>query len=241
MFLKKSSKPLHYEDRAKGVKPSIIIMHYTGMETMTAARERLTDPTSKVSAHYLVDTNGTVFDLVPEDKRAWHAGLSFWHGETDINSHSIGVEMVNTGHEFGYKPFPDAQMQAVLTLCHGIQSRHKIEHVLGHSDIAPERKKDPGELFNWEWLAGQGVGLWPKPTESDIKKAEEIALNDYQVERLFTQFGYNPMAAYVDVVVAFHRHFAPEKFKAGNHEKVDTNTVIRLVSLIRQSGHKLAV
>ena len=190
MFLKKKSKsPLNHEDRADGVEPSIIIMHYTGMETMLAARERLSDPESKVSAHYLVDTDGTLYDLVPEDKRAWHAGLSYWHGETDINSCSIGIEIVNPGHEFGYKPFPSAQMQTVMELGRAIKTRHDIKYVLGHSDIAPERKKDPGELFPWEWLAGQGVGMWPRPMAEDIKMAEEIACNDYQVERLFTQLG----------------------------------------------------
>ncbi|MCB1680706.1 MAG: N-acetylmuramoyl-L-alanine amidase [Alphaproteobacteria bacterium] len=241
MFLKKTNKPLHYEDRAKSAKPTMIILHYTGMQTMLAARERLTDPTSKVSAHYLVDTDGQVFDLVPEDKRAWHAGLSYWHGETDINSYSVGIEMVNPGHELGYKPFTSQQMQAVMDLCQGIQSRHKIEYVLGHSDIAPERKIDPGELFPWEWLAGHGVGLWPKPTDADLQKAEDISCNDYEVERLLTQFGYNPMGAYVDVVSAFHRHFAPEKFKTGEQEKVDMDTVVKLVSLVRQSGNKLVV
>lgn len=237
MFLKKKSNaPLHYEDRANGATPSIILMHYTGMETMQAARDRLTDPASKVSAHYLVDTDGTVYDLVPEDKRAWHAGLSFWHGETDINSHSIGIEIVNLGHDLGYTPFPSAQMQAVAELAKGIQARHEIKHVLGHSDVAPERKKDPGELFPWEWLAGQGVGLWPRPNAQDQQLAPEVH-NDYQIERLLTQIGYNPMAAYMDVLGAFHRHYAPEKFKTGNQEKSDETTALRLLALIRQSGY----
>lgn len=242
MFLKKSSKaPHYYEDRARNARPNTIVMHYTGMDSMLAARERLTDPESKVSAHYLVDADGKVYDLVPEDKRAWHAGLSYWHGETDINSCSIGIEIVNPGHDLGYVPFPSAQMQAVMELARAIQSRHAIQYVLGHSDIAPERKKDPGELFPWEWLAGQGIGLWPRPIAEDMRLAEEIACNDYQVERLLTQFGYNPMAAYMDVLSAFHRHYAPEKFKAGEQEKADMQTVVRLVALIRQSGHKPAL
>ncbi len=238
MFLKKN-KPLNHEDRPQGVEPNTIIMHYTGMETMEAARDRLTDPESKVSAHYLVDVNGAVQNLVPEEKRAWHAGVSYWKGETDINSYSIGIEIVNKGHEFGYEPFPAEQMQAVLELAQGIQQRFDIEYVLAHSDIAPERKIDPGELFPWEWLAGFGVGMWPKPTEADHATAEEIACNDYKVERMLTQYGYNPMGAYVDVVSAFHRHYAPEKFQTGEQETVDTQTVVRLVSLIRQSGGKI--
>lgn len=240
MFLKKSSKPLHYEDRAKNAKPNIIVMHYTGMESMLAARQRLTDPESKVSAHYLVDTDGKVYDLVPEDKRAWHAGLSYWHGETDVNSYSVGIEIVNPGHDLGYTPFPSAQMQAVMELARAVQSRHNIQYVLGHSDIAPERKKDPGELFPWEWLAGQGVGLWPRPLAEDEKVADAIH-NDYEIERLLTQLGYNPMAAYMDVLSAFHRHYAPEKFKTGTQEKSDRTTALRLVALIRQSGYKPAL
>ena len=252
MFLRKS-KPKNYEDRPKGTLPDMIILHYTGMETMLAARERLCDPDSKVSAHYLVDEDGAVYDLVAEDKRAWHAGVSYWKGDTDINSRSIGIEIVNPGHDLGYRPFTGDQMRAVLDLCRGIMQRHEIEYVLGHSDVALERKKDPGELFDWEWLAGYGVGIWPKPVESDFEKAQEIVRNEYQIERLLTQFGYNPLAAYIDVVTAFHRHFSPEKFyKSGNiedmdniegetaqYEQMDLDSVARLVSLLRQSSNKL--
>ena len=234
MFLKKS-KPLNYGERADGVEPSMLILHYTGMESMEAAKDRLTDPASQVSAHYLIDEDGTVFDLVPEDKRAWHAGVSFWAGETDINSASIGIELVNPGHEFGYRPFPVEQMQALVRVCQGVLDRHNILHVLGHSDVAPERKIDPGELFEWKWLSEEGVGLWPYPNAEDIEKAEEVARNDFEVEKLFVAFGYNPMAAYVDVVTAFHRHYYPETFIVETEGEVRKQTVARLLSLIRQA------
>lgn len=234
MFFKKT-KPLNYEDRPEGVEPYILLLHYTGMETMDAARDRLSDPESKVSAHYLIDTDGSVFDIVPEDKRAWHAGVSYWLGEADINSNSIGIELVNRGHEFGYHDFPKPQMQSLLKLSRVIMARNDITHVLGHSDVAPERKSDPGELFNWKWLAEHGVGVWAYPTDEDIEQSEKLACNDYEVEKLFVAFGYNPMAAYIDTVRAFHRHFYPETFESGEDGKVSTKTVARLLSLIRQS------
>ncbi len=235
MFLRKPKK-LNYGDRPQGVEPSIILLHYTGMETMQAAKDRLTDPEIEVSAHYLIDEDGTVYDLVAEDKRAWHAGVSYWGHETDINSHSIGIEIVNRGHEFGYHAFPDVQMQSVATLCREIMSRHDIAHVLGHSDVAPERKQDPGELFDWKWLSMQGVGLWSDPTQEEVEQAKKIACNDYDTEKLFTSFGYNHMAAYIDIVTAFHRHFYPDAFSSGNEGRVCEETVARLLSLIRQNN-----
>lgn len=233
MFLKKA-KSLNYEDRPVGIAPSVLLLHYTGMETMEAAKDRLSDPESKVSAHYLIDVDGRVFDLVPEDKRAWHAGVAYWDKETDINSVSIGIEIVNPGHEFGYRAFPQEQMQAVLTLCRDILTRHEIVHVLGHSDVAPERKQDPGELFDWKWLSERGIGLWPISNAEEQEKADHIACNDFEVEKLFVALGYNPMAAYVDIVTAFHRHFCPERFEDGEEGTVCVETVARLLSLIRQ-------
>lgn len=144
---------------------SVLVLHYTGMPTAGEALARLVDPESKVSAHYVVTEEGEVFQLVEEHRRAWHAGVSCWKGRTNINDISIGVEIVNPGHEFGYRPFPDLQMEAVAALCSGILGRHSAilpSNVVGHSDIAPERKDDPGELFPWGWLAKQGVGHWPK-------------------------------------------------------------------------------
>ena len=133
----------------------MVVLHYTGMQTAAAALERLCDPAAEVSAHYMIDEDGTVIRLVDEANRAWHAGRSCWRGITDINSASIGIELVNPGHEFGYRPFPDVQMQALLPLLADIVKRHDIPraNVLGHSDIAPARKEDPGELFPWDLLA----------------------------------------------------------------------------------------
>ncbi len=235
MFLKKP-KSLHYEERPAGKVPYIILLHYTGMPTLEEAKERLTDPKSKVSAHYLVGDIGMVYDLVPENKRAWHAGVAYWKRESDINSVSIGIEIVNPGHEFGYRAFPDEQMYAVSCLCQEIQSRHEIRYVLGHSDVAPERKTDPGELFNWEYLSRKGVGVWPFVTEEDREKAQVIARSDFEAKKLFDLFGYNPMAAHMDVITAFQRHYHPEIFKQYNPERPGEaceETIARLVALLR--------
>ena len=229
-------KKKNFEQRAEGKKPYIILLHYTGMPTSLEAHLRLTEPKNKVSAHYLVDDTGTVYDLVEEDMRAWHAGLAYWKRENDINSVSIGIEIVNPGHEFGYRPFPDEQMYAVRCLCKEIQARHDIKYVLGHSDVAPERKTDPGELFNWEYLSKEGVGVWPVVTPEDQQKAEELARSDFEAKKLFDLFGYNPIAAHVDVITAFQRHFFPEVFQY-NHEGEPgvacAETMARLVALHR--------
>jgi len=227
-------KLLNYEDRPKGVKPYMILLHYTGMQSMEEAKDRLSDPESKVSAHYLIDEDGTVFDLVPEDKRAWHAGVSYWSGESDINSVSIGMEIVNEGHEFGYEPFSLAQMKAVLKLCREIKGRNDITHVLGHSDVAPERKQDPGELFDWQWLSEHGIGLWPEPTDEEKTQAKDLVRKDFEVKKLFDLYGYNKAAAHIDVVTAFHRHYLPQTFLAETQGVVHMETVARLLSLIRQ-------
>ncbi len=231
-----TSKKLNYGDRPTGVQPNILLLHYTGMEGMEIAKDRLTDPESTVSAHYLVDEDGVVLDIVPESKRAWHAGVSYWHGETDINSYSIGIEMVNLGHEFGYQPFPDAQMNSVKRLCRDIMERHDIEHVLAHSDVAPERKMDPGELFDWKGLSDYGVGLWALPNEDDYAKAEVIARNDFEVGKLFFAFGYNPMSAFIDNIIAFQRHYYPEVFVDGGEGVVCIETVARVLALMRQKA-----
>ena len=141
----------------------MLVLHYTGMPTAEAALTRLCDPKSGVSCHWLIDEDGTIYRLVNEANRAWHAGIAFWADETDINSRSIGIELVNPGHEFGYREFPTAQMEALADLASGIITRHPIPkfRVLGHADVAPDRKRDPGELFDWAWLADRGIGLFP--------------------------------------------------------------------------------
>ena len=157
MDIDKSIRSPNFNDRIGYDAPLMILLHYTGMKTAQEALDRLCDPAAEVSAHYTIDEDGTIYHMVDEDKRAWHAGVSEWKGETDINSASIGIELVNPGHEFGYREFPTAQMEALANLCKDIIARQPIETVLGHSDVAPERKQDPGELFDWKWLAKQGV------------------------------------------------------------------------------------
>ena len=140
---------------------SMVVLHYTGMRTGQEALDRMCDPEAKVSAHYMIDEDGTVTQLVPEDKRAWHAGKSYWRGITDVNSASIGIELVNPGHEWGYRPFPEDQMGALLPLLADIVDRHNIPraNIVGHSDVAPARKQDPGELFDWDRLARLRLAL----------------------------------------------------------------------------------
>ena len=154
---------------------SMVLLHYTGMQSADEALERLSSEEAGVSAHYMIEEDGTVHRLVREDRRAWHAGKSFWRGITDVNSASIGIELVNPGHEFGYRPFPDAQMEALLPLLADTVQRHDIPraNVVGHSDVAPQRKEDPGELFDWDLLAAHRLALrtprvtMPSPFEND--------------------------------------------------------------------------
>jgi N-acetylmuramoyl-L-alanine amidase len=184
----------------------MLVLHYTGMTTAQAALVRLCDPASKVSAHYTVDEDGTIYMHVPEARRAWHAGVSFWAGETDINSRSIGIELVNPGHDYGYRDFAPAQIEALITLCHGILLRHPIPsaRVLGHSDVAPARKEDPGERFPWERLARAGIGLWPLPRDANLE-------SDTSESGALGRFGYDLGAGEEKIVTAFQRHFRPGK------------------------------
>ena len=189
----------NHDDRG-GAPIDMLVLHYTGMPSGEAALARLCDPAAKVSAHYTIDEDGTIYAHVPEARRAWHAGVAHWAGESDINSRSIGIELVNPGHEFGYRDFPNAQIVALTTLCHGILLRHPIAswRVLGHSDVAPARKEDPGELFPWKRLAEAGIGLWPAPSASNLE-ASALA-----------RFGYDPDAPLDKVIAAFQRHFRPK-------------------------------
>ena len=186
-----------------GAGVDMLVLHYTGMPTARAALERLCDPAAKVSAHYTLDEDGTVYVHVPEARRAWHAGVSYWAGATDINARSIGIEIVNPGHAFGYRAFPLEQVAALITLCHGILLRHPIPsaRVLGHSDVAPARKEDPGELFPWERLAKAGIGLWPEAIASDME-------NDLGPDAR-ARYGYDPQAPRDKAITAFQRHFRP--------------------------------
>lgn len=232
----KFSSP-NFNDRAGGQAPSAIILHYTGMKDADSALSRLCDPEAKVSAHYVIEENGRAHHLVDEAQRAWHAGVSFWNGETDINSASVGIELVNPGHEFGYRAFPARQIKVLCALLQDLIQRHPIpaHRILGHSDIAPARKDDPGELFPWMELAAQGLGLWPHPEEMDYQAAEDLILRPDDIRALLVDYGYDPQVDYQTLVRAFHRHFYPEKFGAGNDPLTpDIASIARLLSLIRQ-------
>ncbi len=150
----------NHDERKGGRAPDMILLHYTGMQSTPAALERLCSAESKVSAHYFVFEDGRIVQSVPEGRRAWHAGVSSWAGENDINSLSIGIEIANPGHDFGYPDFPKRQIAAVIALCRGIIARRGIKpgRVLAHSDVAPSRKQDPGEKFPWKLLHDSGVG-----------------------------------------------------------------------------------
>lgn len=194
----------------RGVKQPVdmLVLHYTGMVDGPSALDRLRDPIAKVSAHYLVEEDGRVFRLVPEDRRAWHAGVSSWRGWRDVNARSVGIEIVNPGHEFGYRPFPRAQMRAVTDLSRAILGRHPIpaRNVVGHSDVAPARKSDPGELFDWHGLARAGVGAWPSPRARQIRLAPSPAI----ARGLLRRWGYGvDRMRWRVALTAFQRHFRP--------------------------------
>jgi N-acetylmuramoyl-L-alanine amidase len=195
----------NWDERALPV--SMVVLHYTGMQSAEAALERLCDPKAKVSAHYLIDEDGTVTALVPEEKRAWHAGRSYWRGITDVNSASVGIELVNPGHEWGYRPFTDAQMDALLPLLADIVERHGIApaNVVGHSDVAPARKEDPGELFDWERLGRLHLALpTPRP------KTPLVYDNPGAFYLALERFGYDISDGRA-AVRAFQRRWRPQK------------------------------
>jgi N-acetylmuramoyl-L-alanine amidase len=191
---------------ARALPVSMVVLHYTGMIDGASAIARLADPEAKVSAHYVVAEDGQVVRMVDEDKRAWHAGRSWWRGTSDVNSASIGIEIVNPGHEFGYRPFPEAQIEAVIELLAGIMERHSITrgNVVGHSDVAPARKEDPGELFPWYRLARLRLAL-PRPT----KNLMDPHWSDAGFLLALERFGYD-VADGVAAVRAFQRRFRPE-------------------------------
>ncbi len=207
---------------ARDANVDMLVLHYTGMKTADEALARLTDPEAKVSAHYTIGRDGRVFRHVPEERRAWHAGVSYWAGARNINSRSIGIELVNPGHEFGYIPFTDEQIAALIDIAQGIMARHRISpaRVVGHSDVAPSRKKDPGELFPWRALAEYGIGLWPDP---GIETAPLNAL---------ALFGYglppDVDCSEKDAVAAFQRRFRTKRIDG----MWDVDCSLRLAGLL---------
>ncbi len=181
----------------------MVVIHYTGMRDRDTALARLCDPAAGVGAHYLIDEDGSVHRLIDEGRRAWHAGEARWRGETDVNGRSLGIELVNPGHEFGYRPFPEPQMAALEDLALDIVKRHPIlaRNIVGHSDVAPRRKADPGELFDWRRLAEKGIGLWPG-------EAVPCPAEGGRLTAMLEQYGYDVTDTRA-ALVAFQRHFRP--------------------------------
>jgi N-acetylmuramoyl-L-alanine amidase len=232
------------DDRPANVPIDTLILHYTGMQTAQEAIDRLRDPAARVSSHYVVDEDGAVLRLVPEARRAWHAGVSYWRGHTELNHRSIGIEIVNPGHEWGYRDFPVLQLAAVCDLCLAILSRHPIpaRNVVAHSDVAPDRREDPGEKFDWMALAQNGVGVWPRDvpdlgTTGAVHDAD--ALRD--VRAALAEIGYRVASdgafdpALATVLRAFQRHWRPEAITG----HADAGTLARLAGvrrLVRQAA-----
>jgi N-acetylmuramoyl-L-alanine amidase len=239
----------NHGERSGDVRPDMMLLHYTGMADAAAALERLCAPGSEVSAHYLVLEDGRVIQMVQENRRAWHAGTSFWAGQTDINSCSIGIEIANPGHDFGYPDFPKRQIAAVTALCRGIQTRYTIPpaRVLAHSDVAPSRKQDPGEKFPWRTLWDSGVGHWVHP--APISDGGTVfTLGDRgdavtEAQDLLSKYGYSVTVTGTydsnthDVVKAFQRHFRPERVDG----MLDESTRTTLQDLFNQRGRARTV
>src|ERR1019366_1357089 len=230
----------NHDERKDGRPPDMILLHYTGMPTGEAALARLTTAVSKVSAHYVVFEDGRIVQCVPETLRAWHAGVAAWAGDTDVNSRSIGIEIVNPGHEFGYCDFPLRQIAAVISLCKSIITRRgpiSADRILGHSDVAPSRKQDPGERFPWGLLSESGIGHWVRAAPLNLDGGT-LKLGDHgepvsRLQRTLRNYGYGIEEtgsfddATRDVVTAFQRHFRPARIDG----VADPSTLLTLRAL----------
>jgi N-acetylmuramoyl-L-alanine amidase len=223
------------ESRAAGARPDILLLHYTGMKTAAGACAWLCNPRSRVSCHYVIDEQGKIVQLVDEELRAWHAGVSFWKGERDINSRSIGIEIHHPGHGHDHD-FPEAQMAAVVELSQDIVRRHRIvpERVLAHSDVAPARKIDPGERFGWRRLHRAGIGHWVEPAPLEhAGVAPDIAA----FQKMLASYGYGiditgaADAQTATVLRAFQRHFRPAKVD-GKPDASTADTLSRLIAAL---------
>lgn len=223
MNLKYHPSP-NFNERIEGASIEWIIVHYTDTLSIEDSLSILTNPKMEASSHYLVGENGDIYQLVDEDKRAWHAGpdgFSYWRGRRSLNSHSIGIEIQNPGHSHGYRPFSKPQIEAVMTLSKDIQFRHKLgqDCLWGHSDISPQRKQDPGHLFPWKKFAEEGLGIWP-----GIQTQFLSGRDPYELLR---QIGYNPDYPH-DSAIAFQRHFRPENFEGQLDE--ETRRLIEMIA-----------
>jgi N-acetylmuramoyl-L-alanine amidase len=239
------ASPNHGERRGAS-KPDCVILHYTGMPTGAAALALLRDPKSELSAHYFVWEDGRIVQLVGEDRRAWHAGVSVWKGERDLNSRSIGIEIVNPGHDGGAPPFPDAQIAAVIALTRDICNRYAIkpERVLAHSDIAPARKIDPGERFPWDRLWREGVGHWVEPSpivEGSVLKRGAEGPPVRALQAMLALYGYGvELTGVYDrqtelYVTALQRRFRPAKVD-GEADGSTVETLRRLIEALQERG-----
>lgn len=240
----------NYGERRDGRAPDMIVLHYTGMADAESAVRRLTVAGTELSAHYIVHTDGRIIQCVPETLRAWHAGASSWARDTDVNSRSIGVEIVNGGHDYGLPDFPLRQVAAVIALCKGIMVRRNIarEHVLAHSDVAPGRKQDPGEKFPWQLLADSGVGLFVHPVKITAGPVLEIGSSGAEVQQLqegLASYGYGVVASghydssTKDVVAAFQRHF--RQARVDGVADASTIATLRELSALRAQATQKAV
>ena len=228
-FIERSSP--NFDERNPNIPLKYIILHYTGMKSRDEALDRLCDPAAKVSAHYVIDETGAVYRLLPEGKRAWHAGKSFWQGITDINSASIGIELVNPGHEFGYVSFPKKQIESLKTLLADIIARNKFAAatcLLGHSDVAPLRKMDPGELFPWQDLAANGFGFFPAHSDT------ETAGQDYS--KLMQLIGYD-VSDVGAALLAFQRRYDPDNL-TGKPEQQTLRRLYAVAKSIKQGSDR---
>lgn len=236
----------NFNDRAGDAVPSVIVLHYTGTRTGAEAESfyinaALNSQSGKISPHYMIDYDGTITQFVAEEKRAWHAGQSWWGGMTDLNSSSIGIELVNPGHDLTYIPFTTDQMGALAELAKDIFSRYPIQpwNVVGHSDISPayaRNKPDPGELMDWEWLSAQGIGLFPAPERQDYDAADAAYIDITALRQGLNAYGYDPHVSDAEAVSAFQRHFHAETHLQGRAGMADRETGARLHWLLRYRG-----
>ncbi|KAA5613726.1 N-acetylmuramoyl-L-alanine amidase [Rhodovastum atsumiense] len=231
----------NHDERPADTPVDMLILHYTGMQSAQEAIDRLRDPEARVSSHYVVEEDGTIWRLVPEERRAWHAGISYWRGHRVLNGRSVGIEIVNPGHAFGYRDFPAPQMRAVSRLCREILGRHAVpaRNVVAHSDVAPDRKEDPGERFDWAGLAREGIGLWPEGvpdlgTDGALADAQDLRA----VRAALARIGYEVAAegpfdpALATVLRAFQRHWRPEAVTG----QADAGTQARLLAVAGSCG-----